>query len=185
MGRGTPRAASTSGGIITRRPCCPTARYWWPGALKLMEVRILPWQARNSTTRRAGRGVPQAIFPPHGLAYRYLLPNGKVLVAAGSTGINSSPSAELYDPANRELDNHGQPRHRTALRTRRPSAPSQGLVAGGYGACNSAELLIRRAGLGQPPAALLTHVVVIRRRCCLNGKYSSQAETVAAQRGTV
>jgi hypothetical protein len=39
-----------------------------------------------------------------------LLPNGMVLVAGGTDGVNALASAELYDPASVEYN--GQPQHR-------------------------------------------------------------------------
>jgi hypothetical protein len=69
-----------------------------------------------------------------------LLPNGKVLVAAGADECNWLKSAELYDPAT------GSWSLTASLNTARLSptatllANGKVLVAGGYGSPNSAEL---------------------------------------------
>ena len=59
-GAGVQRAASTPHALITRRPCCPTARCWLQGDIM---AAFLP-AARNCTTRPAGPGLPRAASTP-------------------------------------------------------------------------------------------------------------------------
>ena len=65
-GLGLPPAASTPAGILTRRPCCPTAMSLLQG--ELLTAALPP--ARNCTTRRTGLGRRQAASPPPAILTR-------------------------------------------------------------------------------------------------------------------
>ena len=122
-GPGLPQAASTPHAMCTRRPCCPTAWCWLQG--DVVAVSVLP-RARNCTTRRAGPGRPQAASTPRALiTQRPCCPTAWCWLQGDLIdNVNTSASAELYDPAQRDLECHGQPQHRTLDVTRRPCYPT-------------------------------------------------------------
>ena len=100
-----------------------------------------------------------------------LLPNGMVLVAGGAgRNVNALASAELYDPASRDLDYHRQPQHRTFIFTRRHcyktawSLLSEELTPIPV-LPRARNCTTRRAGPGLPRAASTPHAFITPRRC--------------------
>ena len=82
--------------------------------------------------RRLGRGGDWQHGHLHVQHTATLLPNGKVLVAAGGDGLGGIlSSAELYDPATGSWTAHRQPRHRTLRSHGDATALRQGAGGGG------------------------------------------------------
>ena len=105
---GLRRAASPPHALLTQQRCCPTAS----AGGRRTGVAAASLQAQNGTTRPMGHGVPPATSPPHALITRRDVASKRQGVC-GSGYNGTSTSAELHDPAQWELDCHGQPQHDT------------------------------------------------------------------------
>jgi hypothetical protein len=123
--------------IVGGTVCCPRG-YQWIREAEVYEPATLSWtKAKGRSTTAAGRTV--------------LMPDGRVLVAGGSHGIQGGmknvAEAELFDPSTRSWSFAGTMSVGRALFTMTLLPSGQALVAGGYsggwGVCNdldSAEL---------------------------------------------
>ena len=164
-GRGVRRAASTPHAIITRRRCCPTARCWWQGDLATAAILA----ARNCTTRPAGPGVPPAASTPHALSTRRRCCPTARCWWQGDIRCSASYQRGAVRPGQRDLDCHGQPRHRTRSAHTATLLPNgKVLVAGGFndgGYLSSAELYDPASGTwsatGSLTAARLRHTATL------------------------
>ena len=109
-GPGRPPAASPPHALLTRRPCCPTARCSSQEGLNGQRFS----RARNSTIRRAGPGRPPAASPPHAIVTRRrCCPTARCSSQEDLTAPACFRERGTVRSGERDLDGHGQPRHRT------------------------------------------------------------------------
>src|SRR5207245_2649570 len=88
-GVGRPRAVSTPHALITRRPCCPTAR----SSLQVV-ITTACSRARNCTIQRAGLGRPRAASTPRAvITRRPCCPTGWCWLQLGLIAVSRLPRA--------------------------------------------------------------------------------------------
>ena len=109
-------AASPPHALGTRRRCCPTARCSSQAARRFASAELYDpasgtWAATGSLA--TARTYTRRRCCPTARCSSQAVSNSRLVA-----------SAELYDPGERDLDGHRQPRHRTLIFTRRRCCPT-------------------------------------------------------------
>ena len=135
-GPGLPRAASTPHAMITRRPCCPTARCWLQG-----DIIAVAFFRQRGTVRPGERDLDCHGQPQH----RTRLSHGDLAAQRQGAGCRGLIARGFFRErgtirsGERDLDcHHGQSQHRTLLSHGDLAAQRQGAGCRGQDSSNSA-----------------------------------------------